>query len=181
MLTTTSLVILYHLSIYIILELHIYIYGKGSSDWFWSTWDRLVSFLLKCLYMFVAFQFFFVLLLFLYIIVEWWRTTPSVSCKVSMALNHFLTCLLLLYTTHINTCHVLLLLVTVPIVESAIASFKELLGSSCTGEHYQPNDMLWERVTASASLNLVAVTQENITNQTTCYGRGSLLQLLWTW
>ena len=41
-------------------------------------------------------------------IIERWRTTASRSFMVSMAYKHSLTCLFLLYTTHISTCHVLI-------------------------------------------------------------------------
>ena len=54
----------------------------------------------------------------------------------------------LLYSTHINTCHVLLLLLTLPCrVMSAAASFKDLVTVAPENSH-QPNSKYFDGVRA---------------------------------
>ena len=105
--------------------------------------------------------------LFQYIIVEGWRAKPSVSFRVSRIFKQHL------YTTHINTCHVLLLLLQYPWIPRHpllpnISTYHILLtvpcrvsycllqglGNSCTGELQKLNSRCFGRGLATASFGL---------------------------
>ena len=103
-----------------------------------------------------------VFVVFLYIIVEWWRTTEFYKVQ--------LRALLLLDTTHITTCHVMLLLLSVPMYTPLSTTQKlahTILVAIVSRTH--------AGLAIAAFKDLVTVAQENSTNQTAdmLFGLGS--------